>query len=187
MRHYQISELVKEVLFTKEEIQLRIAELAKEIEADYKGKDVVFLSVLKGSIMIMTDLTRCISTPYIELEFVQLETYHGGLASTGEVEVVTELKSDITGKELIIVEDILDSGITLEKLCEILAKKNPKSIEILAFLRKPMNVKVDIVPKYIGFDVDDKFLVGYGLDVDQKFRNLEDVVVFNPDALKQYE
>ena len=162
---------VKEVLCTEQQLQEKIAELGAAITKDYQGKDLLMVSILKGSVMVMADLMRAVDLP-LQIDFMNVSSYGAGTESKGSVKILKDLDVDIKGKNLLIVEDILDSGVTLHNLMNMLQQRNPASIEICALFSKPSRRKVDVEAKYIGYEIPDAFIVGYGLDYDEKFRNL---------------
>ena len=158
------------VLISEEEVNKRLDELARQIEKDYEGKDILALCVLKGSVFFTVELTKKINKN-IEFEFIEISSYGSGTTS-GVVRITKDIKHSIEGKNVLIIEDILDTGKTLKYLIEHLAAKKPKDIKICTLLDKPERRKVDVEAAYTGFTVQDKFIVGYGLDYDQKYRNL---------------
>ena len=160
-----------EVLISREQLQKRVEELGRQISEDYKGEELFLIGILKGSVPFMADLMRAISLD-VEMDFMSVSSYGGGTTTSGVVRILKDLDSDIAGRNVLIVEDIIDSGLTLAYLKEYLAKRNPKSIRIVTMLSKPARRKADIEADYTGFVVEDKFIVGYGLDIDQKYRNL---------------
>ena len=160
-----------EVLISREQLADKVAELGAQISEDYKGEELFLIGILKGSVPFMADLMRAITLD-VEMDFMSVSSYGSGTKTSGVVRILKDLDSDITGKNVLIVEDIIDSGLTLAYLKEYLAKRNPKSIKIVTMLSKPARRKADIEADYTGFVVDDKFIVGYGLDIDQKYRNL---------------
>lgn len=162
---------VKEVLCTEQQLQEKIAELGAAITKDYQGKDLLMVSILKGSVMVMADLMRAVDLP-LQIDFMNVSSYGAGTETKGSVKILKDLDVDIKGKNLLIVEDILDSGVTLHNLMNMLQQRNPASIEICALFSKPSRRKVDVEAKYIGYEIPDAFIVGYGLDYDEKFRNL---------------
>ena len=162
---------VKEVLCTEQQLQEKIAELGAAITKDYQGKDLLMVSILKGSVMVMADLMRAVDLP-LQIDFMNVSSYGAGTETKGSVKILKDLDVDIKGKNLLIVEDILDSGVTLYNLMNMLQQRNPASIEICALFSKPSRRKVDVNAKYIGYEIPDAFIVGYGLDYDEKFRNL---------------
>jgi len=161
----------EEVLISKEQIAARVAELGKQISEEYKGKSILLVGILKGSVPFMADLMRSIDGD-VTIDFMQVSSYGAGTTSSGNVKIKKDLDSDIAGKNVIIVEDIVDSGITLSNLKPYLLQKNPASLKFATMLDKPSRRQVEFVPDYCGFTVEDKFIVGYGLDLDQKFREL---------------
>ena len=162
---------IKEVLCAENELKEKIAELGAAITKDYAGKDLLMVSILKGSVMVMADLMRAVDLP-LQIDFMNVSSYGSGTESKGSVKILKDLDVDIKGKNLLIVEDILDSGVTLHNLMNILKQREPASIEICTLFSKPSRRKVDVEAKYIGFEIPDAFIVGYGLDYDEKFRNL---------------
>ena len=160
-----------EVLISREQLADKVAELGAKISEDYKGEELFLIGILKGSVPFMADLMRAITLD-VEMDFMSVSSYGSGTKTSGVVRILKDLDSDIAGKNVLIVEDIIDSGLTLAYLKEYLAKRNPKSIKIVTMLSRPARRKADIEADYAGFVVDDKFIVGYGLDIDQKYRNL---------------
>lgn len=158
------------VLINKSRLEKRIEEMAKEIEKDYKGKEIVFLGILKGSVPFMWELAKRIKNNII-FEFIEVSSYKG-TESTGTITLHKDIKSSIEGKDIIIIEDIVDTGRTLDFLLEHLKEKKPNSIKIATLLSKPSRRVIELNVDYIGFKIEDKFVVGYGLDYDQKLRNL---------------
>jgi len=163
---------VERVIVTKEELQSKVAELAARVDADYKDRDLLLVGVLKGAIMAMADLTRAMQR-HIEMDWMAVSSYGSGTKSSGVVRILKDLDRDITGRNILIVEDIVDSGLTLSWLRANLMSRGAASVEILAILRKPEAAQVDVVCKYVGFDIPTDFVVGYGLDFDEKYRNLD--------------
>ena len=162
---------ISEILITEEQLRARVAELGAEITEDYKGEELFLIGILKGSVPFMADLMRKIELP-LQIDFMSVSSYGGSTKSSGVVRILKDLDSDIKGKNVIIVEDIIDSGLTLVYLKEYLQSRGPRSLRICTILDKPSGRKVDIRGDYVGFNVDNKFIVGYGLDVNQKYRNL---------------
>lgn len=160
-----------EVLISREALANKVKELGAQISKDYEGEDLFLIGILKGSVPFMADLMREITLD-VEMDFMSVSSYGSGTTTSGVVRILKDLDSDIAGKNVLIVEDIIDSGLTLAYLKEYLAKRNPKSIKIVTMLSKPARRKADLEADYTGFVVDDKFIVGYGLDIDQKYRNL---------------
>ncbi len=162
---------VERVIVTQEELQTKIAELAARVDADYKDRDLLLVGVLKGAIMAMADLTRAMQR-HIEMDWMAVSSYGSGTKSSGVVRILKDLDRDITGRNILIVEDIVDSGLTLSWLRTNLLSRGAASVEILAILRKPEAAKVEVTCKYVGFDIPKDVVVGYGLDFDEKYRNL---------------
>lgn len=167
------------VLLTEKEILARLEELAHQIEVDYEGKDLLLVGVLKGATILMSDLTRALKRQ-VEVEWMAVSSYGSGTKSSGVVRILKDLDADITNRNVLIIEDILDSGLTLSWLQSNLRSRSATSVEILTLLRKPEAVKVDVEAKYIGFDIPPEFVVGYGLDYAEKYRNLRDIGVLSP-------
>lgn len=170
---------VERVLYTEEELKQRVGELAAQITRDYEGKDLVLASVLRGSYIFMADLTRAIDLP-ITVDFMVVSSYGAGTTSSGQVEIKKDLSDSIEGKHLIIVEDILDSGNTLYYLMDVLRVRKPASIKICTLMDKPERRAKPITADYSGFTIPDAFVVGYGLDYDEKYRNLPYVGILKP-------
>ena len=162
---------VERVIASEEQLSQRIAELAAQVDADYVGKDVLLVGVLKGAIMAMADLTRAMQT-HVEMDWMAVSSYGSGTKSSGVVRILKDLDRDITGRHVLIVEDIVDSGLTLSWLKANLLSRGAADVQILAILRKPEAAKVEVECKYVGFDIPTDFVVGYGLDFDEKYRNL---------------
>lgn len=170
---------VERILFTQEELDRRVRELGARITADYAGKNVAVASVLRGSYIFMADLTRAIELP-ITVDFMSVSSYGAGTVSSGQVEIKKDLSDSIEGKELLIVEDILDSGNTLYYLTDVLRARKPASIRICTLLDKPDRRTRPIRADYVGFTIPDAFVVGYGLDYDEKYRNLPYIGILKP-------
>jgi len=158
-------------IVTQEEMRARIKELGKQIANDYTGKDLVLVGVLKGAYAFYADLARAIRIP-MRVDFLIVTSYGGQSKTSGKVKVVTELTEDIKGKDVLLVEDIVDSGLTVQYLIKTLAKGKPKSIKICTLLSKPERRTIDVPLDYVGFKIPNKYVVGYGLDYQQKYRNL---------------
>jgi len=170
---------LEKVLIDEAGIDAKIRELAALVDADYAGKDLLLVGVLKGAVMLMADLSRALRSP-IEMDWMAVSSYGSGTKSSGVVRIMKDLDRDITGKHVLVVEDILDSGLTLSWLLRNLRSRGPASVEVLTMLRKPDAVKVAVDVKYIGYDIPNEFVVGYGLDYDQKYRNLKVVGTLAP-------
>lgn len=162
---------VERVIVTEAEIAAKVRELAGQIEEDYRDRDLLMVGVLKGAIMAMADLSRALQR-HVEMDWMAVSSYGSGTKSSGVVRILKDLDRDITGREVLIVEDIVDSGLTLSWLKANLESRGAKSVEILAILRKPEAAKVDVKVKYVGFEIPADFVVGYGLDYNEKYRNL---------------
>lgn len=162
---------VERVVVTEEELQVKIKELAARIDSDYQGRDLLLVGVLKGAVMAMADLARVLQR-HVEMDWMAVSSYGSGTKSSGVVRILKDLDCDITGREVLIVEDIVDSGLTLSWLKSNLESRGAKSVEILAILRKSEAAKVDVTVKYVGFEIPSDFVVGYGLDYNEKYRNL---------------
>ncbi len=162
---------VKELLYSEEQLQARIRELGEQITRDYAGKDLLMVSVLKGSVIVMADLMRAIDLP-MQIDFMCVSSYGSGTETKGSVKILKDLDVDIKGRDLLIVEDILDSGVTLANLIALLKQREPASVEICTLFSKPDRRKVEVETRYCGFTIPDAFIVGYGLDYDEKYRNL---------------
>lgn len=162
-----------QIMISENDIRQRVKELGDEIQAHYAGSDkgLVLVGLLRGSVIFMADLCRCITRPH-ELDFMTASSYGSGTVSAGDVKILKDLDSDICGKDVLIIEDIIDSGRTLSKVVDILKTRNPNSLEICTLISKPSRREIDIPVKFLGFEVEDKFIVGYGLDFDQKYRHL---------------
>jgi len=170
---------LKQVLITKEEIDAKLAELAAKIDAEYAGKDLLIVGVLKGAVMVMADLARALSTP-VTMDWMAVSSYGAGTQSSGVVRILKDLDTDIKGKHVLIVEDIIDSGLTLSWLKTNLESRGTASVEICTAFRKPTAAKVQIDVKYVGYDIPNEFVVGYGLDYAEKYRNLDFVGTLAP-------
>jgi hypoxanthine phosphoribosyltransferase len=163
--------LIDSILIASEDIQRRVAELGREISADYQHSIPILVSVLKGGVVFLADLARRLSIHH-EIDFMSVSSYQGGTKSTGVVKILMDLKSSITDRDVLLVEDIVDTGLTLEYLTEILQARKPRSLKVCALLNKA-DARVRNVPlDYVGFDIPNEFVIGYGLDYDEKYRNL---------------
>ncbi len=172
---------ILKVLVSEEELKAKCAEMGAQITKDYEGKNLVLVTVLKGAVVYMTDLMRNIDLP-CTIDFMVVSSYGSGTKTSGVVKIVKDLDQDLSGKDILIVEDILDSGMTLSYLKELLLSRNPSSIRIATLLDKPSRRMVDLKADYIGYEVPDEFVVGYGLDYDEKYRNLPYVGVLKPEV-----
>ena len=168
------------VLITREEIKNTVAKLANEIKEDYRGKHPLLIGVLKGSFVFMADLIRQLDLP-VEIDFIRLYSYGADMKSSGKVKVVQRLKTPVKGRDVLVIEDIVDTGLTLSFLLNYLKRKKPASLKVCALTDKPSRRKAPVSIEYLGFTLPNKFIVGYGLDLNQKFRNLPDICVFEDD------
>ena len=161
------------VMISAEEIHAKVLELGKQINDHYaqSDKELVLIGLLRGSVIFMADLCRAIAKPH-ELDFMTVSSYGGGITSTRDVKILKDLDGEIRGKDVLVVEDIIDSGNTLSKVLEILATREPNSIELCTLVSKPSRREIELEVKFMGFEVEDKFIVGYGLDYDQKYRHI---------------
>lgn len=173
---------IDHILVSEEQLQAKVAELGAQISADYEGRDLLLVSILKGAVVFMADLMRAVTIP-CAVDFMVVSSYGGAnTSSTGLVKIIKDLDQDLSGKDVLIVEDILDTGITLSHLMPMLQMRKPNSLRLCTILSKPSRRKADIEPDYCGFEVPDEFVVGYGLDYDEKYRNLPYVGVLKPEV-----
>ena len=170
---------LERILVTEDELARRMAELAAEIDADYQGKEILLVGVLKGAVMVVADLSRHLHTP-LSMDWMAVSSYGAGTKSTGVVRILKDLDADVTGRDVLIVEDIIDSGLTLSWLRENLLARGAASVEIATALRKPEALKVQVEVKYVGFDIPNEFVVGYGLDYAEHYRQLHFVGTLAP-------
>ena len=175
----KVSDKITKVLVTEEQIDAKVAELAAQVDAKYEGKDVLLVGVLKGAVMFMADLSRAIQIP-VQMDWMAVSSYGSGTVSSGVVRILKDLDADVLGRHVIIVEDIIDSGLTLSWLASNLEARGAASVEIVAFLRKPDAAKVDVKVSMVGFDIPNEFVVGYGLDYAEDYRTLKGVAVLAP-------
>ena len=162
---------IERVVVSQEQIQNRLKELAAQVDKDYAGRDLILVGVLKGAVMAMADFSRYLQR-HVDMDWMAVSSYGAGTKSSGVVKILKDLDSDILGREVLIVEDILDTGLTLSWLTENLLSRGDKSVSVLTVLRKPDAATVKVEAKYVGFDIPSEFVVGYGLDFNQKYRNL---------------
>jgi hypoxanthine phosphoribosyltransferase len=165
-----------EVLVSAEDLQRRVRELGKQISSDYAGRSLLLVGVLKGAVFFLSDLMRFIDIP-VEVDFMAVASYGSATDSSGVVRILKDLDAAIEGRDVLIVEDIVDSGLTLQYLMRNLGSRNPRTLEVCALLTKPDRRKVDLPTRYVGFEIEDRFVVGYGLDYAERFRNLPFVAV----------
>ncbi|MFI3206507.1 MAG: hypoxanthine phosphoribosyltransferase [Clostridia bacterium] len=180
-KNHSVENDISEVLFTQEQLQDIVKKIGKQIENDYKGKKLMLLGVLKGSVVFMSDIMRNVDLP-LRIEFMSVSSYGSGVTSSGVVRVINDINVDLTGYHLVIIEDILDSGRTLSHLIKHLETKGAESIEICTLFDKPERREADVYAKYIGATVPDAFIVGYGLDYDEIYRNLPYIGVLKPEV-----
>ena len=176
-----MKEDVLRVLLSEDEIREKVRELGGKITADYKNSNLMLVTVLKGAVVFLADLMRQIDVP-AEIDFMVVSSYGSGVKSSGVVKIVKDLDVPLAGKDILIVEDILDSGLTLSYIKELLESRGPRSIRIATLLDKPSRRKVDLQADYIGFSVPDEFVIGYGLDYDEKYRNLPYIGILQPEV-----
>ncbi|MCU1571195.1 MAG: hpt [Naasia sp.] len=167
------------LLLSEEQIRERITELCRDIERDYAGEDLLLVGVLKGAVMVMADLARELTLP-VEMDWMAVSSYGSSTKSSGVVRILKDLDTELAGRHVLIVEDIIDSGLTLSWLLENLRSRGPASVEVCALLRKPEAAKMQVDPRYVGFDIPNEFVVGYGLDYAERYRNLRGVGVLAP-------
>ncbi len=170
--------MIDRTLISEGQIATRLDELAKEIDTAYAGREILAVGVLKGSVFFLTDLLKRLSTP-VAVDFLQVRSY-SGTASTGNFELVSDLSSDIAGRDVLIFEDIVDTGLTLRKLLGLLGTRQPRSLKIAALLKKELPENADLPVDFLGFTIGPEFVVGYGLDLDEKYRNLPYVAIWDP-------
>ena len=166
-----VSKDIERVIVSEEDLQKRIKELAAQVDKDYEGKDLLLLGVLKGAVMAVADLSRAMQR-HVEMDWMAVSSYGSGTKSSGVVRILKDLDRDITGRNVLIVEDIVDTGLTLSWLKANLESRGVGNVEILTILRKPEAAQVEVNVKYVGFDIPTDFVIGYGLDFDEKYRNL---------------
>ena len=175
---------IQKVLLTEEQIQERIGELAQQINKDYEGKSVVMIGILRGAVLFFTDLAKKLTIP-LKMDFMAVSSYSGGTRTSGVVRMVHDLAENIEGKDVLIVEDIVDSGLTLSYLVKNLKLRKPSSIKICCLLDKPYQRTRDVKTDYVGFEIPDEFVVGYGLDYQEYYRNIPYIGVLKPEAYKK--
>lgn len=170
---------IERILISKEEITKRLKEVAEQISEDYKGKDVLFVCVLRGAFIFFADLVRQVKCRP-EVDFISVSSYGAGISSSGEVKMIKDLSGPIANKHVLIVEDIVDTGITLKYLKELLSTRQPASLKVCTLLDKPERRLVDLQAEYCLFSIPNEFVIGYGLDYDEKYRTLKDVCILSP-------
>ena len=174
-----VSSEITKVLVTEEQIKTRITELAKEIDSHYAGKDLLLVGVLKGAVMFMADMSRALQTR-VQMDWMAVSSYGSGTTSSGVVRILKDLDTDVLGKNVLIVEDIVDSGLTLSWLVSNLEARGAASVEVVTLLRKPDAAKVEVDVRWVGFEIPNEFVVGYGLDWNERYRTLPGVAVLSP-------
>ena len=167
------------VLFTEEQILERIGELAQQIEIDYDGKELLIVGILRGAVMVMADMARAF-TRHVEMDRMAVSSYGSGTKSSGVVRILKDLDTDISGRHVVIVDEIIDTGLTLSWLTSNLSSRNPASVQICTLLRKPEALQMPVDVKYVGWDIPNEFVVGYGLDYRERYRNLRDIGTLAP-------
>jgi hypoxanthine phosphoribosyltransferase len=177
---------IEKILFSEEEIQAKIKELAQELTEEYKDKIPLAIGVLKGALPFMTDLLKRMDT-YLEMDFMDVSSYGSGFVSSGEVKIIKDLDTSVEGRDILIIEDIIDSGLTLSYLVDLFRYRKAKSIKIVTLLDKPTGRKADIEADYVGFICPDEFVLGYGLDYIEKYRNLPYIGVLKPEVYTKNE
>ncbi|MFV0430310.1 MAG: hypoxanthine phosphoribosyltransferase [Arachnia sp.] len=170
---------LSEILYTADQITERVAEVAAQIDADYAGRDVLMVGVLNGAVMVVSDLQRAMKS-HVEMDWMAISSYGSGTQSSGVVRILKDLNTDLQGRHVIVVEDIIDTGLTLSYLMSNLASRGPASLEIMTMFRKPAAAKIDVDVRYVGFDIPNDFVIGYGLDYAGRYRNLRDLGVLAP-------
>ena len=168
-----------ETLLSEEQLHTKLLELARQIEVDYEGRDLLLVGVLRGAVMVMGDLSRSFAR-HVEMDWMAVSSYGSGTTSSGVVRILKDLDQDLLGRHVLIVEDIIDSGLTLSWLRRNLEGRGAASVEICALFRKPDALKVEIDARYVGFDIPNKFVIGYGLDYAERYRNLRGLAVLAP-------
>ena len=179
MDEADVSDDLASILLTEKEIQAKVGELAAAIDADYAGQELLLVGVLKGAVMVMADLARALHLP-VTIDFMAISSYGSGTSSSGVVRILKDLDHAIEGRHVLVVEDIVDSGLTLSWLVSNLESRAPASVEVCALMRKPDAVKQDVRVRYLGFDIPKDFVVGYGLDYAERYRNLPFVGTLKP-------
>jgi hypoxanthine phosphoribosyltransferase len=177
----EVPDDIEKVLISEEEIRSKLAELAAEIDRDYAGREILLVGVLKGAVMFLADLARALRTP-VSMEFMAVSSYGSSTSSSGVVRILKDLDRDIVDKHVLVVEDIIDSGLTLSWLLRNINSRGPASVAVCALLRKPEAIKMDLPVRYIGFDIPSEFVVGYGLDYAERYRDLPFVGLLKPEV-----
>ena len=170
---------IVDVLFTEEQIKAKLAEMAARIQVDYEGKDILMVGVLRGAVMVMADLARALDC-HVEMDWMAVTSYGSGTKSSGVVRILKDLDSDISGRHVLVVDEIIDTGLTLSWLISNLSSRSPASVEIATLLRKPEAQTMPVPVKYVGWDIPNEFVVGYGLDYRERYRNLRSIGTLSP-------
>lgn len=174
---------IKEIMFSEEQIKTRIDEMARQIAADYAGKRPLVIGVLKGAWIFVADLLRALELP-ADVDFICASSYGSGTTSTGELTLLKDITMDCRKRDVLLVEDIIDSGVTLSRIKEMMIERKAKSVNIVTLLSKPSRRKVHVDVKYVGFEIPDEFVVGYGMDYDERFRTLTDIGILKEEVYK---
>ena len=177
----RVPDEIEKVLISSEEIQGKVAEMAAAIDADYAGREVLLVGVLKGAVMIMADLARALTIP-VSMEFMAVSSYGSSTSSSGVVRILKDLDREVADRHVLVVEDVIDSGLTLSWLLRNMKSRGPASVEVCALLRKPEAAKVELPVRYVGFDIPSEFVVGYGLDYAERYRELPFVGLLKPEV-----
>jgi hypoxanthine phosphoribosyltransferase len=180
----ELERAVTEVLIDRETLQRRISELGDEVSADYAGRDLLLVGVLKGAVFFMADLMRGLTIP-CEIDFMAISSYGDSTDSSGVVRILKDLDINIEGRDVLVVEDIIDSGLTLSYLMRNLEAREPASLEICALLTKPERREIEVPVRYVGFEIPNRFVIGYGLDFAERYRNLPYVGILDPDLIPE--
>jgi len=179
MDDVHVSDELVNVLFTEAQIQARLQELADQISKDYAGQDLLIVGVLKGAVMVMADLARALDR-HVEMDWMAVSSYGSGTKSSGVVRILKDLDTDISGRNVLIVDEIIDTGLTLSWLVRNLSSRSPASVQIATLLRKPDALAMPVEPKYVGWDIPNEFVVGYGLDYNERYRNMRSIGTLAP-------
>jgi hypoxanthine phosphoribosyltransferase len=180
----ELEQGVAEVLLEEQALRTRVAELGEEISADYAGRDLLLVGVLKGAVFFMADLMRALTIP-CEVDFMAISSYGAASDSSGVVRILKDLDIPLAGREVLVVEDIIDSGLTLSYLMRTLRAREPASLEVCALMTKPARREIDVPVRYVGFEIPNKFVIGYGLDYAERYRNLRYVAVLDEDFVPE--
>ena len=184
MSQTELERAVGEILIDEDTLSARVAELGVEVSADYQGRDLLLIGVLKGAVFFMADLMRHITVP-CEVDFMAISSYGDSTDSSGIVRILKDLDINIEGRDVLVVEDIIDSGLTLSYLMRNLESREPASLEVCALMTKPARREIDVPVRYIGFEIPNRFVVGYGLDFGERYRNLPYVAVLSEDLIPE--